>query len=189
MKDKFGWLLRHYGMQRLVVIALAWPIYYVAWFIVQLTEYGQMGASLPAATRVATGMHDLWFGFWVASVSVPLLWIASYKLPIIEVQWGFRLIAFAWLFDGMVAIVQGCWMLRGESVPTVALVLQAWACGSVLPLLIGFVPWAMLELWGMVSEIPLLKRWAYSGIEEHAEWISPRKLKKQTQPLPRRLSI
>lgn len=186
MKEKFGWLLRHYGVQRLAVIALAWPVYHVAWFFVQLSGYGQQGASLPPVAPLTTGTHDVWFGFWVASVSVPLLWIASYKLPVVEVKWAFRLIAFAWLFDGVAALTLGFWLMRGTSVPTIALVLKAWACGLLLPMAIGFLPWLLLELWGAVAGLPLMKRWRFTGIEEHAEWISPRKLKKQTQPLPGR---
>jgi len=188
MKEKFGWLLRHYGMQRLAVIALAWPIYYVAWFLMQLSGYGQAGASLQPVSPLTTGANDIWFGFWVASISVPLLWIVSYKLPVFEVKWAFRLIVFTGLFDGMVALTQGFWLLRGQSVPTIALVIQAWACGTLLPIAISFIPWALLELGCVVLALPVLKRWRFSGIEEHAEWISPRKLKKQTQPLPERLS-
>jgi len=186
MKEKFGWLLRHYGVQRLVVIALAWPVYHVAWFFVQLFEYGQRGASLAPVAPLSTGTYDIWFGFWVASVSVPLLWIASYKLPVIEMRWAFRLIVLTWLLDGVIALGQGFWLMRGASVPTIAAALEAWACGVLLPIAVGFIPWLLLESWGRVSGLPILKRWRFTGIEEHAEWISPRKLKQHTQPLPGR---
>lgn len=186
MNEKFGWLLRHYGVQRLVMIALAWPVYHIAWFFVQLFEYGQQGASLPPVALLNTGAHDVWFGYWVASVSVPLLWIASYKLPVVEVKWAFRLITFTWLLDGLIALGQGFWLMRGASVPSIAEALESWTYGVLLPMAIGFVPWLLLETWGLVAGLPVLKRWRFSGIEEHSEWISPRELKKQAQPLPGR---
>lgn len=187
MREKYGWLLRHYGVQRLLAIALAWPLYHVAWFFLQLGGYGQQGASLPPVERLATGTHDVWFGYWVASVSVPLLWLASYKLPVLEVRWAFRVLVFIWLFDGVVALAEGFARMRGMDVTSVALVLEAWGGGVLLPMAVGFVPWGLLELWEIVSALPLLKRWRFSGIEEHAEWISSRKLRQHTQPLPGRI--
>lgn len=188
MRERFGWLLRHYGMQRLTAIALAWPIYHVVWFFLQLSGYGQTGASLEPVEPLSTGAHDIWFGFWIASVSVPLLWIMSYKLPIFEVKWAFRLIVFTGLFDGVVALSQGFWLLRGQSVQTIALVLEAWCCGILLPMAVSFIPWALLELWGIVSALPFLKRWRFPASESQ-EVRSPSKKTEKDSALQMRCTF
>lgn len=186
MFSRLHWLWRHYGVRRLLLIGLACPLYHLTRLLVAFTT-ASPGSPGTALERLTTGAHDLWFGFWIATMATPLLWIASYRISVVRVKWGFRAIAFAWLFDGVVAMGQAVWLLGTTPGSELNAVLRAWAWLSVVPAGIGVAPWVFMEAWELIRNSPLYLRWRYSGLEVHAAWISSRKLYQHTQPLPGKL--
>lgn len=177
-------IMRFYGFQRIAASLLGGTLMWLAVKIFGSTPPEFWSEWPPKASlslsNLVSGSLAVAFCGWVFLLLKPLL---------TKVDWvghGCRLAMGITLFGGVgglwQCLVGGFYLLTGENGCT-APVLSEWMRVVGWPLLIGFIPVLMLELYELAKVNPHLRRWLFSGKGHAATWIRTPELKGMSKPL------